>query len=194
MPDKPERKSAGGHSSWRRRHHRSALRRRARLQGRSAARGDGAIDEAVAALGLARARTGRGGLVRQPAPDAGPIARADPAPPARAVRVGAELATTPEAVDRGKPGDTRVTAEMVDGLDALLAETEAAIELPPRIRRPGRDASVRGAGAGPNHRPAGGAASSGNQPRRTQAGRSNRSLPEPIGGPAVDPRPRRRAG
>ena len=51
--------------------------------------------------------------------------------------VGAELATAPDAIDRQKPGETRVTAAMVEGLDALLAETEAAVELPREFVVPG---------------------------------------------------------
>jgi cob(I)alamin adenosyltransferase len=97
----------------------------------------GAIDEAVAALGLARAELGveasYGSLPRTLARLPELILRLQ----RELFVVGAELATTPEAVDRGKPGDTRVTAEMVDGLDALLAETEAAIELPLEFVVPG---------------------------------------------------------
>ena len=51
--------------------------------------------------------------------------------------VGAELATAPDAADRQKPGETRVTAAMVDGLDAVLADTEASVELPREFVVPG---------------------------------------------------------
>ena len=51
--------------------------------------------------------------------------------------VGAELATNPDHRDRQQDGTTRVSGEMVDGLDALLRETEAAIELPREFVVPG---------------------------------------------------------
>jgi cob(I)alamin adenosyltransferase len=50
---------------------------------------------------------------------------------------GAELATAPGAADRQRPGETRVTAEMVAGLDALLDETEARVMLPKEFVVPG---------------------------------------------------------
>jgi cob(I)alamin adenosyltransferase len=97
----------------------------------------GAIDEAVAALGLARAELG---IIVQH----GPLPQLLAAMPERILRfqrelfvAGAQLATAPEAVDRQRPGQTRVTAEMVAGLDAILAETEAAIELPREFVIPG---------------------------------------------------------
>ncbi len=97
----------------------------------------GAVDEAVAALGLARAELGMkaqyGTLPGTLALLADLILRIQ----RELFVVGAELATTPSAVDRQKPGETRVTAAMVDGLDALLAETEAAIELPREFVVPG---------------------------------------------------------
>jgi cob(I)alamin adenosyltransferase len=51
--------------------------------------------------------------------------------------VGAELATAPDSLDRQKPGETRVTAAMVEALDAVLADTEAAVELPREFVVPG---------------------------------------------------------
>lgn len=97
----------------------------------------GAIDEAVAALGLARAELGlkaQYGTLPSALAGLGEIML-------RLQRelfvVGGELATAPGAVDRQKPGETRVTAEMVDGVDALLADTEAAVELPHEFVVPG---------------------------------------------------------
>jgi cob(I)alamin adenosyltransferase len=97
----------------------------------------GAIDEAIAALGLARAETG---LKTQ----YGTLPRTIAGLPELILRlqrelfvVGAELATAPDAVDRQKPGETKVTAAMVAGLDEVLAETEAAIELPREFVVPG---------------------------------------------------------
>jgi len=97
----------------------------------------GTIDEAIAALGLARSELG---LKAQ----YGTLPRPLTGLPELILRlqrelfvVGAELATAPGAVDRQKPGETRVTAAMVEGLDALLADTEAAIELPREFVVPG---------------------------------------------------------
>ena len=97
----------------------------------------GDIDEAVSALGLARAELGLkaqyGTLPRTLERMAELILRIQ-----RELFVaGAELATTPAARDRQVAGETRVTAAMVDGLDALLAETEAAIEMPREFVVPG---------------------------------------------------------
>ena len=51
--------------------------------------------------------------------------------------VGAELATNPEAWDRLQDGTTRVSAEMVDDLDALLRDLEAHVEMPREFIVPG---------------------------------------------------------
>jgi cob(I)alamin adenosyltransferase len=97
----------------------------------------GAVDEAIAALGLARAEL-------DAKAQHGTVPRALDGMPGLILRlqrelfvVGAELATAPGALGRQKPGITRVTAEMVDGLDAVLAATEAAIELPREFVVPG---------------------------------------------------------
>jgi len=81
----------------------------------------GAIDEAIAALGLARAEAG---LTTQ----FGSLPRTIAGLPELILRlqrelfvVGAELATAPDAISRQKPGETRVTAAMVAGLDEVLA-------------------------------------------------------------------------
>jgi cob(I)alamin adenosyltransferase len=50
---------------------------------------------------------------------------------------GAELATNPDARDRAQDGVTRVSAAMVEGVDALLREAEARIELPREFVVPG---------------------------------------------------------
>ena len=97
----------------------------------------GAIDEAIAALGVARAELGTktqyGTLPRTLDRLPGVILRLQ----RELFVVGAELATSPQARDRQKPGETRVTAAMVAGVDALLAETEAAIEMPREFVVPG---------------------------------------------------------
>ncbi len=97
----------------------------------------GTLDEAVAALGLARAELD----VRR---------RLDVLPPALAeieplvLRIqrelfvaGAELAANPAAWDRLRDGATRVSPEMVAGLDALLADFESRIEFPGEFVVPG---------------------------------------------------------
>jgi cob(I)alamin adenosyltransferase len=97
----------------------------------------GAIDEAVAALGLARAELGLkaqyGTLPSTLARLADVILRLQ----RELFVVGADLATAPDARDRQRPGETRVTAAMVEGLDSVLAETEAAVELPREFVVPG---------------------------------------------------------
>ena len=50
---------------------------------------------------------------------------------------GAELATNPDAWDRLEDGRTRVSAEMVDGIDGLLRDLEAHIEMPREFVVPG---------------------------------------------------------
>jgi cob(I)alamin adenosyltransferase len=97
----------------------------------------GTLDEAVAALGLARAELE---LKRQ----------LDVLPPALdeiAVLIlriqrelfvaGAELAADPAAWDRLRDGSTRVSAAMVAGIDAILADYEARIAFPAEFVVPG---------------------------------------------------------
>jgi cob(I)alamin adenosyltransferase len=97
----------------------------------------GDIDEAVAALGLARAELGLkaqyGALPRTLGRLAELILRLQ-----RELFVaGAELATAPGAEGRQKDGETRVSAEMVAELDSLLAEFEAVVPLPREFVVPG---------------------------------------------------------
>ena len=97
----------------------------------------GAVDEAVAALGLARVEAG---VIAQ----SGALPRTIADLPDLILRlqrdlfvVGAELATVSGAEGRQKPGRTRVSGDMVDALDALLAEMEAAIVMPLEFVVPG---------------------------------------------------------
>lgn len=97
----------------------------------------GALDEAVAALGMARAELGMkaqyGVLAHNFVGLADLILRLQ-----RELFVaGAELATNPEARDRQRDGETRVSGAMVEGIDATLREMEAAIELPREFVVPG---------------------------------------------------------
>ncbi len=97
----------------------------------------GAVDEAIAALGLARAELG---LKAQ----YGTVPRGLDSMVDLILRlqrelfvVGADLATAPDALDRQTDGVTRVTEPMVEGLDAALAEGEAAVDLPREFVVPG---------------------------------------------------------
>ncbi len=97
----------------------------------------GTLDEAVAALGLARAELD----VKR---------RLDNLPPALAVIetlilrtqrelfvAGAELAANPAAWDRLQDGVTRVSAEMVAGVEQRLSDYEHRIEFPHEFVVPG---------------------------------------------------------
>ncbi len=95
----------------------------------------GTLDEAVAALGVARVTAG--GLA---------IPTGDlPALLLRLQRqlfvVGAELATTPDARDRLEDGRTRVSEAMVGDVERLLLELEAAITMPAEFVVPGETAT-----------------------------------------------------
>jgi cob(I)alamin adenosyltransferase len=97
----------------------------------------GTIDEAVAALGLARAQlsirhqygilnAGLGSLSDL-------ILRFQ-----RELFVAAsELATNPDAWDRLVDGETKVSAQMVEGVEAVLHETESRIAMPREFVVPG---------------------------------------------------------
>ncbi len=99
----------------------------------------GAVDEAVAALGLARAELAlskdRTNDARTPAFSglAGLVLRIQ----RELFVVGAELATAPGSKDRQRDGETRVSAAMVDAVDTILREMEAVIELPREFVVPG---------------------------------------------------------
>ncbi len=97
----------------------------------------GTIDEAVAALGIARSELGLkqqyGALSRNFGSLADLILRLQ-----RELFVaGAELATAPDARDRQVDGQTRVSKPMLEGVEAILREAEAAIELPREFIVPG---------------------------------------------------------
>jgi len=97
----------------------------------------GTIDEAVAALGLARAeiklKEQYGAL---PAPLAG-VGQLILRFQRELFVVGAELATNPDAWDRLEDGRTRVSSAMVAGIDEALAELEGSIEMPREFVVPG---------------------------------------------------------
>jgi cob(I)alamin adenosyltransferase len=97
----------------------------------------GALDEAVAALGLARAELGMKAQYGVLSHNFGGLADLILRLQRELFVAGAELATTPEARDRQRDGETRVSGGMVEGLDATLREMEAAIELPREFVVPG---------------------------------------------------------
>jgi cob(I)alamin adenosyltransferase len=93
----------------------------------------GTIDEGVAVLGIARAALTAAGLAELSAL----VLRVQ-----RELFVaGAELATNPDAWDRLVDGQTRVSAALVEGIDDLLAEYEARIEMPREFVVPGETAA-----------------------------------------------------
>jgi|SRR3954447_13767916 cob(I)alamin adenosyltransferase len=97
----------------------------------------GTVDEAVAALGLARAELGVKDQYGVLSPTLGGLADLVLRLQRELFVVGAELATDPDARAKGRDGQTRVTQAMVQGLDELLRETEAHIELPREFTVPG---------------------------------------------------------
>jgi len=86
----------------------------------------GAVDEAVSALGLARAQE-----------DVAPRAERLLALQRELFTVGAELATGPGERDRLERHFPTVTAAMVEGLDAQLADLEARVAIPRAFVVPG---------------------------------------------------------
>jgi cob(I)alamin adenosyltransferase len=93
----------------------------------------GAVDESVAALGVARAALNQAGLA-----ELGDLLL-------RYQRelfvVGAELATNPTAVDRLQDGVTRVTEQMLNDVESDLARWEAQVEMPREFVVPGETAA-----------------------------------------------------
>jgi cob(I)alamin adenosyltransferase len=97
----------------------------------------GTIDEAVAALGLARAQLGVKERVGTLNVGFGEL-------PAILLRLqrelfvaAAELATRPDAADRQVDGVSRVDAAMVEGLETMLREAEGHVTMPTEFVVPG---------------------------------------------------------
>jgi len=90
----------------------------------------GTIDEAVAALGVARAELGARRRLGELPAGLAPVDEIVLRIQRELFVVGAELAADPRAWDRLRDGTTRVSAAMVAGLEALLADIERRIELP----------------------------------------------------------------
>jgi cob(I)alamin adenosyltransferase len=87
----------------------------------------GEVDEAASALGLCRAAAERGSELY------GDILRIQE----ELFVAGAELATAPEAAERLEPGVSKVTAEMVDRLEADIDRYMERVDLPPKFVIPG---------------------------------------------------------
>ena len=97
----------------------------------------GTVDEAGAALGIARANLGlkrRSGTLTHPMTGLADLVL-------RFQRelfvVGAELASNPDARDKLVDGQTRVSVEMVRDVERLLLELEGSIEMPREFVVPG---------------------------------------------------------
>lgn len=104
----------------------------------------GTIDEAVAALGLARARLGLkeeyGTLSAGLRPIQDLVLRFQ----RELFVVAAELATNPEAWDRLEDGRTRVSDEMVRGVEGTLADLESHVTMPTEFVVPGETPTSAG--------------------------------------------------
>src|SRR6266540_7269170 len=88
----------------------------------------GSVDEAVAALGMARALSEKGGAL---------ILRLQ----RDLFVVGADLATNPKERDKLKPGISLVTEEMVKALESLIDEHVTVHPLPDYFVLPGGTAA-----------------------------------------------------
>lgn len=97
----------------------------------------GTIDEAVAALGVARAELALASEAAGAPGAFGELAALILRVQRELFVVGAELATTPGARDRLIDGVTRVGEAMLEALEATLAEREGAIEMPREFVVPG---------------------------------------------------------
>ena len=97
----------------------------------------GTIDEAVAALGLARAELAMKDQYGVLTPALAGIGDLILRFQRELFVVGAELATNPEARDRLRDGVTRVTEPMVAGVEAALADLEARVPMPSEFVVPG---------------------------------------------------------
>ncbi len=104
----------------------------------------GTIDEAVAALGLARARLGLKEEYGVLSPALRPLRELILRFQRELFVVAAELATNPDAWNRLEDGRTRVSADMVTGVDAVLRDLESHITMPTEFVVPGETATSAG--------------------------------------------------
>ena len=104
----------------------------------------GTIDEAVAALGLARARLGLKEEYGVLSPALRPLRDLVLRFQRELFVAAAELATNPQAWDRLEDGRTRVSQAMVEGVEAVLRDFEARIEMPTEFVVPGETPTSAG--------------------------------------------------
>jgi cob(I)alamin adenosyltransferase len=97
----------------------------------------GTIDEAVAALGLARASLANSGGNGSMRADRDELADLILRFQRELFVVGAELATNPDAWDRLEDGRTRVSPAMLQDVESILRRFEAAIVMPTEFVVPG---------------------------------------------------------
>jgi cob(I)alamin adenosyltransferase len=97
----------------------------------------GTIDEAVAALGLARARLGLKEEYGVLSPGLRPLRDLVLRFQRELFVAAAELATNPTAWDRLEDGVTRISADMVRGVEDVLSELESRIVMPKEFVVPG---------------------------------------------------------
>ena len=97
----------------------------------------GTLDESVAALGLARAELSMKEQYGVLSPGFGSLGDRILRLQRELFVAGAELATNPEARDKQRDGETRVSAAMLEGLETVLREMERGIELPREFVVPG---------------------------------------------------------
>jgi cob(I)alamin adenosyltransferase len=97
----------------------------------------GTIDEAVAALGLARAQLGLKDRLGTLAPGFGDLPEVILRLQRELFVAAAELATEPGAWDRQRDGVSRISAAMVEGLDTILREAEGHVTMPTEFVVPG---------------------------------------------------------
>jgi cob(I)alamin adenosyltransferase len=97
----------------------------------------GTVDEAIAALGMARANLGLKKRYGTLGPSLGGLAPLILRIQRELFVVGAELATNPDAWDRLEDDRTRVSEGMVRTIERDLVELEASIEMPKEFVVPG---------------------------------------------------------
>ena len=97
----------------------------------------GTIDEAVAALGLARAQLGLKDRLGVLSVEFGDFAELLLRLQRELFVAAAELATNPDAWDRLEDGRTRVSAAMVEAIEGLLRDLEGHITMPREFVVPG---------------------------------------------------------
>jgi cob(I)alamin adenosyltransferase len=104
----------------------------------------GTVDEAVAALGLARARLGLKEEYGVLSPGLRQLRDLILRFQRELFVAAAELATNPTAWDRLEDDRTRVSKAMVDGVEEVLADLESRIEMPREFVVPGETATSAG--------------------------------------------------